>query len=472
MTTRQHNAFAHRLLAYMGGGVGAGGGGALDIKVKVSAGDTVTDYLAQKLSSADGSVTFAILNPAANEQYDVSIAPIPVTRAAALALIAGNSLAAGRMYLITDAATGYGGNCQIFLFSVSNSSFDPNGFGTFTNTNTATPVEATMYYNITSDAILSMVVVGTQVTVEESVGGNFLTNFNFNLTLGYTVFRECTLSGAGMPTSNWIGNYNYFEGCSFDCANNNDVFGFGYVSATGVNFINSINDSIYSLTLTRCKVLSGTITFGFQGGYIEDSNINFATVTIQDGGQVSGCEFWAGSTVTVAGLNSAFSNSRLENCNIKEGATVTTNGNTLIRCKIGAGKTWTTTDVDYNATNGSLEDLDSTFEVFLNPNPAGLMDMTAYRFAGIVRIGTAGVPAAWDLKQISNFPTDHIFCIIPSTDNTVDVYDAGAGGNNIYLSTAAVVTYDGTKDDTLVVRSGLNDYFRLFQIGGWQAPSA
>jgi hypothetical protein len=126
----------------------------------------------------------------------------------------------------------------------------------------------------------------------------------------------------------------------------------------------------------------------------------------------------------------------------------------------------------YSTTNGFSENLDSTFEVFLTPDVTGVLDMAGYQFAGIVRVGTSGVPAAWDLKEIVNFPTDHIFCIVPADANTIDAYDAGAGGVNIYLSTAAVVTYDGTKDDTLVVRSGLNNYFRVFQIGGWQAPSA
>lgn len=55
------------------GAFGGGGGAGSDIKVKVSANDTTTDYLSAKLVCTDGSATLTIINPGANEQYDLSV---------------------------------------------------------------------------------------------------------------------------------------------------------------------------------------------------------------------------------------------------------------------------------------------------------------------------------------------------------------------------------------------------------------
>lgn len=238
--------------------------------------------------------------------------------------------------------------------------------------------------------------------------------------------------------------------------NNNKLTQFSTIDATG-NAIGQIDTN---------NLIQSTINIT-EGDYCNNNTLsNFGVLNLS-----SGTATLADNNTIIGGIVNLDNNCDVQECMVLNGGTLTLDNSTFLRCKVGMAKTVAPYS-GYSWTNGSLEDLDSTYEVFLNPNVAGVMDMTGYRFAGIVRIGTTGVPASWDLKTINNFPTDHIFCIIPADSNTVDVYDAGAGGTNIYLNVAAVVTYDGTADDTLVVRSGLNAYTRLFQIGGWQAPSA
>ena len=54
------------------GGGGASGGGGLDDKVRISASDTTNDYLGAKLAAGTG-IALATLNPAANEQREISL---------------------------------------------------------------------------------------------------------------------------------------------------------------------------------------------------------------------------------------------------------------------------------------------------------------------------------------------------------------------------------------------------------------
>ncbi len=449
MTTKSnsYNPMLKSFRAFTGGGGGGGGGGGMDIKVKVSAADLVTDYLSGKMSSADDSVTFTILNPAGDETYDVSIAPITISDVAAKAAIVGaGSLIAGRMYYIPDA---YGGDVQIYMFAEKANLFDPQGFGYFKNANTASPVKAFIQYDVANTFVTELYFPFYNLRVTQSVWNNIAPITNAIDTLNFanvpnmsnTTIQDCTFDSTELT----------------NCTNStiiNSTFVVGGGSAILISDSQIINASIDSslavilgVTLDKCNINGGTLTGGFFGGTLTSCTLVNATVLFDDATMTS-CIVLDGGTLNLSG------------------------GCTFTRCKVGQGKTVQATT--YNATNSSLEDLDSTYEAFLDPDGAGVMDMANYKFAGVVRIGNGAVPAAWDLKIINNFPTDHIFCIIPADTNTVDVYDvstAGVGGN-LYLQTAATVPYDGTKDDTLVLRSGLNDYSRLFQIGGWQSPSA
>lgn len=463
---KNNNAFARRLLVWTGGGSGGGGGGGVDIKVKVSAADTTTDYLSSKLSSSDGTVTFTILNPGGDEEYDVSIAPIPLTVAAAQAAITGSSLLPGRMYLITDA---YSGTCQVFLWAVGANVFDQEGWGYFSNANTASR-EAFMKYDVVSDKLYEAFFPKINVRIAQSINpqtgianGNAMDVFPVDTNTIFDVdMRDCTWFGTGLASAATSWQINNFTA----------VVGTFEMNGTGGRIINGCTFNISSL---ECNGDTNTI-------FINSSTFKYSDWTIQDDVMIGSCNATGGSLVA-SGIclisNSIFYqnsivtlvSSGIEKCTVCSNGTLTLDSSTFINCKVGMGKTVVPT-AGYDATNGFLENLDSTFEVFLNPNISGVIDMAGYQFAGVVRIGTSGVPASWELKELQNFPTDHIFCIVPADSNTVDVYDAGAGGVNLYLNVAAVVTYDGTKDDTLVVRSGLNDYLRVFQIGGWQAPSA
>lgn len=452
-----------------------GGGIVTDTKVKVDGNDLTAQYLADKLVSTDGSVTFTVLNPLGVEQYDASIAPIPVTRADALALIAGNSLALGRIYLITDAYEIFATRvCQVFMQAVSVNTLNPLGYGTFTNENTAVAKNCLFDYDITNNVMRSVLFVDDSCRVINTGAYNFIDIVDFNTsTLTGSEFKNCTVNSSTpltitnsvMTEVTW--NFNDVNQLAIHSGDRAFRAIFNYNVADS----NLTSDSsIYN----QCTINIGRVEITVAGysARIEYSQFeNASIVTMQDGAWIKYTNVGQQANIDMSQFPQ-FVGSYMDNCNIKQGAIVVLVGNQLTNCKVGTGKTWITSDGSYNATNGSLEDLDSTFEVFIDPNVAGVMDMVDYKFAGIVRIGDAGVPATWNLKQINNFPTDHIFCIVPATSNTVDVYDAGAGGNNIYLNVAAVVTYDGTKDDTLVVRSGLNSYLKLFQIGGWQAPSA
>jgi hypothetical protein len=446
------NIYKTRFHTWTSGG-GGGGGTGMDIKVKVSANDTTTDYLSNKLVSTDGTATFTILNPAANEQYDISVGGVQsITVAQGQNLIATTSVVPNKLYLVTDA---YGNTAQIFLWGVSTTQFDEQGYGKFTNVNTLTPIDALLKYNVSVDKITEVYLPMRNVRVTQSwnnfIGasqGNSVDRYPFNPT-GVALsestnvdIRDCILGG-----SNINSGLELFSNC---------------IAVRTTFTLDATNWSI-----ARCEFYGGDITLG--GNTI---NILFCSFFKVDEIVVgTDCEIYR-TTFHEDSYAEIDNNSDLINCFMAANSQLyILDNNQFNSVNIGQGKV-VNAPAGYDATNSSIEDLDSTFEVFLNPDIAGVMDMAAVRFAGIVRIGTSGVPAAWDLKTINNFPTDHIFCIIPADSNTVDVYDAGAGGTNIYLNVAAVVTYDGDKDDTLVVRSGLNSYTRLFQIGGWQAPSA
>ena len=463
---KNNNAFARRLLVWTGGGSGGGGGGGVDIKVKVSAADTTTDYLSSKLSSSDGTVTFTILNPGGDEEYDVSIAPIPLTVAAAQAAITGSSLLPGRMYLITDA---YGGTCQVFLWAVGANVFDQEGWGYFSNTNTASR-EAFMKYDVVSDKLYEAFFPKINVRIAQSINpntgsanGNAMNVFPVNAAIFNVSIVDSNFSGSNLSNPGTINISN----CSFDVCvivfNQNGVVdlqvsNFTFTYLTYNNTFSATANFIINSVFNRTTInVTGT-------GNIAYTECWTGTINLLNSNALSGCYIYNGAVVTL-------DNSTAQKCSVFQNGVLTLDGSIFINCKVGMGKS-VVPAAGYNATNGFLENLDSTFEVFLNPDISGVIDMNDYKFAGVVRIGTSGAPASWELKELQNFPTDHIFCIVPADSNTVDVYDAGAGGGNLYLNVAAVVTYDGTKDDTLVVRSGLNDYTRVFQIGGWQAPSA
>lgn len=315
-----------------------------------------------------------------------------------------------------------------------------------------------------------------QSSISNQINGNTITNSSsliFNNQPAASQLRYNTVSDSSTifapkspvtPTFITYLEYNNLSDQSeiqaFDATissiKNNKLTQFSTIDATG-NAIGQIDTN---------NLIQSTINIT-EGDYCNNNTLsNFGVLNLS-----SGTATLADNNTIIGGIVNLDNNCDVQECMVLNGGTLTLDNSTFLRCKVGMAKTVAPYS-GYSWTNGSLEDLDSTYEVFLNPNVAGVMDMTGYRFAGIVRIGTTGVPASWDLKTINNFPTDHIFCIVPADSNTVDVYDAGAGGTNIYLNVAAVVTYDGTADDTLVVRSGLNAYTRLFQIGGWQAPSA
>ena len=433
-------------------GIGCVGNAGEDIKVKVTGADTTSGFLIDKLTSLDNSVTFTIINPGGNEQLDLSVVgggiccdveSITVTEGQAL--IGSSSVVPNKLYLVTDA---YDDTCQIFLRGLDTTLFTEQGYGTFTNANTIGQVNALMKYNITSDKVTEVYLAERNVRVTQSWDGNQSFgnsidwyNFNNNIAFGTQEvnvdIRDCTWNG---PSLNCIvGTNSIYINTTFNLSttvwpNYNNVIQNSIITVTGTN----IQDTIYN-TFKQCVI-----------------NINSS--------YIKGTEILPEAIVTLT-------DSEVESCYFADKCTVTLNTNEFRRCKVGTSKT-VVAPSGYNASSASIEDLDSTFEVFVNPNGSGVLDLTNYKFGGIIRIGTTGVPASWDLKQITNFSTSHIFCIVPADSNLVDVYDAGAGGNNIYLSTASVVTYDGDKDDTLVVRSGLNSSSRLFQIGGWQAPSA
>jgi hypothetical protein len=261
-------------------------------------------------------------------------------------------------------------------------------------------------------------------------------------TIQKVVVEHSTLFVAGALDAT-VTDCHVLDGSTMQSQSDNGLTSITYSNITAYGFVECLTSTSNS-EITKVTVQSGTLS-------VTDSSAQ--------GGLYRGSAYLQANSFAI-------------NCEVLEGGSLQlTGGNTFTRCKVGMGKA-VIPAAGYNATNGFLENLDSTFEVFLNPDISGFIDMAGYQFAGVVRIGTTGVPASWELKQLQNFPTDHIFCIVPADSNTVDVYDAGAGGVNLYLNVAAVVTYDGTKDDTLVVRSGLNDYTRVFQIGGWQAPSA
>lgn len=466
------NLYKTRFHTWTAGGGGGGGGPTMDIKVKVSAGDTTTDYLSNKLVSTDGTATFTILNVGANEQYDVSVGGVTsLTVAAAQALIAGGTVVPNKLYLITDA---YSNTCQIFIWGVGASQFDEQGFGYFTNSATPAPVNALMKYDVVWDKVTEVYQVNSNIRLVQSYDVNaassignvidtFPLNAVYNLPMNNFTIADSTLSGAG-----WFGAFHTIQNSEIINSTLNVATGSWVcigVKANALNFLGLSTaagaDALQNSTFNNCSVQldNGTVI----GSVIEaDAGVTASGVTLS---RIGWCHIFTGASVSLQ--NDAVA----DYCTIGQNAGFSLNASTFMSCNIGNAKN-VASPAGYNATNASIEDLDSTFEVFINPNIAGVMDMVNYRFAGIVRIGTSGVPASWDLKTINNFPTDHIFCIVPADTNTVDIYDAGAGGTNIYLSTAAVVTYDGSKDDTLVVRSGLNDSTRLFQIGGWQAPSA
>ena len=465
------NIHKTRFRTWTSGGGGSGGGGGMDIKVKVSATDTTTDYLSNKLVSTDGTATFTILNPAANEQYDISVGGVTnITVAQGQNLIATTSVVPNALYLVTDA---YSNTCQIFIWGVSTSSFDEQGFGLFTNTNTPTPVNALMKYNISVDKVTEVYVPVSNFRLVQSYDintsssiGNVVDVFplNSNFFCHNSSIEDSTLAGGFLSSFNLTIQSSQIKSSILNISNN--LWGCLNSTIIGGTIIGN-GSSSQDCTLVYCNINYAQITSSNNGCAFFGSTFSSNSQVICSGlvgCDVNNCYFGEGSTTTLA--DSTITRTRVWN-----NATLTLAGSTFVNCNIGISKT-VVPAIGYNATNASIEDLDSTFEVFLNPNLAGVMDMVNDKFAGIVRIGTSGVPASWDLKQINNFPTDHIFSIIPADSNTVDIYDAGAGGNNIYLNVAAVVTYDGTKDDTLVVRSGLNDSTRLFQIGGWQAPSA
>ena len=440
-------------------------GAALDVKVKVTSSDTTAGFLFDKIVSTDNSVTFTVLNPGANEQLDLSVSGggggsgvccdlESITVADAQALIAGSTVIPNKLYLITDA---YNDTCEIYLKGLNTDLFSEQGYGLFTNANTTGQVNALMKYNVVSDKVTEVYLPERNVRVTQSWDGlqswgNSVDWYNFNQT------------GIANPETNVD-----IRDCTWNGPNPLVLAPSLVDSIVGTNCI--LINTVFNLNTTSwqiydCYVYAGAIFVNDALGPNQDFSyniVNEATITL-NASYITDSTIMNFSTVVMT-------YSSLDQCEIKKSATVTLNENVFLSCKIGMCKEVIPAP-GYNATCASIEDLDSTFEVFDGPDLLGVLDMTDYKFAGIVRIGKSGVPASWDLKQITNFPTDHIFSIVPADSNLVDVYDAGAGGNNIYLSVASVITYDGDKDDTLVVRSGLNNSSRLFQIGGWQAPSA
>jgi hypothetical protein len=387
------------------------------------------------------------------------------------ALISNSQVDPCGLYLITDA---YNDTCQIYIRGLNANTFDQQGFGLFTNAGTPSPVNVLMKYDIVWDKVTEVYQVNSNIRLVQSYDVNAATSIGnvidtfplyavYNQQMNNFTIADSTLLGAA-----WFGallNIQDTEIINSTLNVTTNVWSCVGVKANALTFTGlsgaSGADALQNSTFNKCSVTlnNGTII----GSVIEaEAVVNASAVSLSI---IENCHIFPGAAVTLT--NDAVA----EYCTVGIEATLSLNASTFLRCNIGNSKT-VNAPAGYNATSASLEDLDSTFEVFIDPDVTGVLNMINYRFAGIIRIGTTGVPASWDLKQITNFPTSHIFCIVPADSNLVDVYDAGAGGNNIYLSTTAVVTYDGDKDDTLVVRSGLNSSSRLFQIGGWQAPSA
>ena len=466
------NLHKTRFHSWTAGGSGGGGGGGMDIKVKVSASDTTTGFLSEKLVNTDGTATFTILNAGGNEQYDISVGGvISITVLDAQDLITNLEVIPNQLYLITDA---YNNTCQIFMWGVSTTAFDNQGYGSFTNANTITPIQCLMKYIVEYDKVTEVYFPKTNVRLVQSFDesafssvGNVVDVFPMftNFTYFNSSIEDSNLSGAFLSSSLLTLNASRIANCNLNIA---DSLWFCQNSEIVASTINDPSNLAGAGSFGSTKMI-GVVSNATNGLSFGGCNFEGGGITINENGGAFGsslsyCYFGA---ETIVNLES----SGLFGCRILNNAEITLVDSSFTNCNVGVSKK-VFPPAGYNATNASIEDLDSTFEVFLDPDGAGVMDMVDYKFAGIVRIGASGVPATWDLKEIQNFPTDHIFCIIPADSNFVDIYDAGAGGVNIYLNTASVVTYDGTKDDTLVVRSGLNNYLRLFQIGGWQAPSA
>lgn len=441
--------------AYTGGGGGGGGGGGLDIKVKVSAADTTTDYLSSKIGSQDGTVTFTILNPAGNEYYDVSIAPIQVTVAAAQALIGTSTLLPGRMYQITDA---YHGTAVVWVFACANNMLETEGFTLFTNAVTVTPVPCFVTYDVATDFISRLYFAERNIEqiVNPSLGlGYSIDTLNLNSTTLLNLYVENTLW-----TDDAAGAVNF--NCDNSTFINSTVLFFDNTSISICNLNDSTLDctSTTDNSFTLCDIFQNSIVFA--GGFSTMSGVN---MTLNSTVNITASTL---ATTTMKAASASLSDNSTFTGQLDNGAVlVLASENTFANCKVGFAKT-VVPPAGYSATNAGIEGVESTYEAAINPDAGNILDFTGYEFVGVVRPNTG----ANDLKEFANFPTDHIFLLVPANAVSLNVFDAGAGGVNIYLNTAATNTLDGTKDDTLAFRSGLNDSSRVFQIGGWQAPSA
>lgn len=289
---------------WYGGGGSGGISPSTDRYVRVDSSDTTSGYLASKLVSTDGSVTFQVLNPAGNEQYDMTVLNLVVlTVAQAQVLAAASGFAIGRYYKITDVTA----NWQVVLMALTKTTLASEGQGIYQDS-----LFTEAYYNLPANLLLRI----TDSYYDNDISGSLnIDEFPWNNPdyIENTIDEGSRVIFSNTTLSSFVGNQVLggstidFTDCIVDQFIHNAISASGNVSLNGAiagvilgNRIDG-NASLVMFSATMGGDLTGNVIQGnsimdLTGAFIFD---NIYNNVVQGGSSIA----FAGSTLDSVRLN-------------------------------------------------------------------------------------------------------------------------------------------------------------------------